>query len=203
MKNSKITQFIILTTIVVLAALSRLLPHPPNFTPVGAMALFGAAYFAKRWMGLLMPLVALWISDLVLNNVVYGQYYEGFVWLTPGFEWLYGSFALIAVLGFFTLRGNENPLSVWAKKIGLGNVQIPSLLVASLSASTIFFLVSNFGVWMSGLMYPKTIAGLGTCYAAAVPYFFNTLTGDLLFVGVLFGAYALMYKPSLTQQRVF
>ncbi len=195
MKYSKITQFVVITAIILVAALSRLLPHPPNVTAVGAVALFGATFFAKRWVSLLMPFLALWISDLALNNILYAQYYDGFVWMTPGFEWLYGSFALIVLLGFFMLRG-ENPLSIWMKKLGFGGIKLPVLLTASLSASTIFFLISNFGVWMSGTMYPKTIAGLGACYTAALPYFFNTLVGDLFFVGVLFGAYAWIYRST-------
>src|SRR5690554_7475691 len=74
-------RFGVLMLIVVLAAFSRLIPHPPNFTPIGAMALFGAAWFTNRFQALLLPLLALWLSDLALNNLIYAGYYEGFTWL--------------------------------------------------------------------------------------------------------------------------
>lgn len=70
----------VVITLIGLAALSRLLPHPPNFTAVGAMALFGAAYLSPRWLGFAVPFAALWMSDLIINNVVYAAYFDQFVW---------------------------------------------------------------------------------------------------------------------------
>jgi len=95
--------FIIVAILILVAALSRLLPHPPNFTPIGGMALFGAAYFSKKHLALIIPLVALWISDLILNNVVYGAYYDGFSWM--GMPMVYAAFIIIALMGtgFFYL----------------------------------------------------------------------------------------------------
>ncbi|RMF28181.1 MAG: hypothetical protein D6765_06380 [Bacteroidetes bacterium] len=162
--------------LILLAALSRLLPHPYNFTPLGGMALFGAAYFSRRWLGLLVPLAALWVSNLLLDNLLYAQYYEGFVWFSNPFVFL--SLAAVVALGWLTLR----------------KVTLPRLIGSSLAASTLFFLISNFGVWLQGLLYPKTLAGLAACYAAALPFFQNTLLGDLFYVGVLFGTYAFLRK---------
>jgi hypothetical protein len=163
----------IITALILLAAFSRLIPHPPNFAPIGAMALFGAAYFSQRHLSFLIPIISMWLSDLVLNNVVYGQYFDHFVWFYDGFYWTYGAFIIIGFFGFVLL-----------KKVKLKNV-----IIASLSASVLFFLISNFGVWASGTMYPHSLNGLISCYAAGVPFFKNTLLGDLVYCGALFGAF--------------
>lgn len=174
MKTQKINiRFGIVSLLILLAAFSRLIPHPPNFTPVGAMALFGAAYFSKRYLTFVVPLIAMWLSDLVLNNVVYAQYFDGFVLFYPGFYWTYSAFIVIGLVGFFLLKRTKPQ----------------NILIASLSASILFFLVSNFGVWASGMMYPKDLSGLLACYTAAIPFFQNTLMGDLVYCGVLFGAF--------------
>ncbi|HHB52745.1 MAG TPA: hypothetical protein ENK75_06910, partial [Saprospiraceae bacterium] len=90
--------FGVIVLLIVAAAFSRLIPHPANFAPVGAMALFGAAYISNRALSVLVPIVAMWLSDLFLSNVVYAQYYEGFQWY--GNLWVYAAFAGIAVIGF-------------------------------------------------------------------------------------------------------
>lgn len=178
MSNPKLNlKFGILALMVLLAAFSRLMPHPPNFTPVGAMALFGAAYFSRKYLALIVPFLALWMSDLVLNNVVYAkmypEYYQGFTWF--GNVWVYASFALIVGLGYLALR----------------KVKPAQLLGTSIVASLLFFLLTNFGVWASslGTIYTKDITGLMACYAAGIPFFWNTLLGDLFYVAVMFGSF--------------
>ena len=171
-------RFGIIALLIVVAALSRLLPHPYNFTPIGAMGLFGAAHFSKRYLAFVVPFAAMWLSDLFLNNVVYAkmypEYYTDFQWL--GSAPVYFSFALIIMLGFVLLR----------------KVRVLNVLVASLSASALFFLITNFAVWMGSMAYPQNIVGLMTCYAAGLPFFGNTLLGDLFYSGVLFGAFELI-----------
>ncbi|MBR9921105.1 MAG: hypothetical protein GYB31_09720 [Bacteroidetes bacterium] len=165
---------VLISVMVLLAALSRLLPHPPNFAPIGAMALFGAAYLKQKHLALIIPFVALWISNLILDNVVYGMYYDHFMWFSnPG---VFLGFLFIVLLGFGLL-----------KKISAGRV-----FGASLAASVIFFLVTNFFSWLSYGLYPMNFAGLMACYTAAIPFFWNTLIGDLFFVGVLFGGYEMV-----------
>ena len=189
MKNQKIDiRFGILSLLILLSALSRLIPHPPNFAPIGAMALFGAAYFSKKYIALIIPIIAMWLSDMVLNNVVYGQYFDHFVWFYQGFYWTYGAFILISLIGFLLLK----------------KVKVQTVLVGSLSSSILFFLVSNFGVWFSGNMYPKDLNGLMTCYAAAIPFFKNTLMGDLVYCGILFGSFEFaQYKiPALKLKTI-
>lgn len=172
-----------LSLVILLAALSRLLPHPPNFAPIGAMALFGATYFSRKYIALIIPIIAMWLSDLVLNNIVYSQYFDHFVWFYQGFYWTYGAFVIIGLTGFLLLK----------------KVKIHTVLLGSLSASILFFLLSNFGVWFSGTMYPKDFGGLMACYTAGIPFFKNTLLGDLAYCSVLFGAFELaQYKiPAL------
>jgi len=174
MRTNKLNlRFSVITLMILLAAMSRLLPHPPNFAPIGGMALFGAAYFSKRYWAFFVPIVSMWISDLVLNNVVYGAYFEHFVWFYSGSLFTYGAFALIVLFGMFMLK----------------KVRLHNLIASALGASVIFFLVSNFGVWFSGMMYPKTFGGLMACYTAGIPFFHNTLLGDLVYTGVLFGTF--------------
>ncbi len=172
MKN---TRFWAVAALVLIAALSRLLPHPPNMTAVGAMALFGGAYLSNRYFAVILPLISLFLSDLILNNVVYAAFNDGqFVWFYEGAIWVYAAVALTALLG----------LSLPKK------VNSKSVFVASIACSIVFFLMSNFGTWQSGVIgYPKNTAGLLACYTAGLPYFLNSLIGDLAFAALLFGGF--------------
>ena len=175
-------RFGVLAIIIVIAALSRLIPHPPNFSPIGGIALFGAAYFAKKHWAIIIPFVAMWISSLILDNTIMAQYYSHFVWFSHPYVYL--SLILIVALGWVVLK----------------KVKPMNLLGASLGASVIFYLVSNFGVWLaSTVTYAKTFSGLMACYAAGLPFFGWTLAGDLFYVTVIFGAYELVKRkyPSL------
>lgn len=189
MDKTKITlRFGVISAMILLAAMSRLVPHPANFAPIGGMALFGAAYFSKRYWAFIIPIVSMWLTDLVLNNVVYSQYFDHFVWFYQGFYWTYGAFVLIGLLGFVILK----------------QIKIQNLILASLLASIVFFLVSNFGVWASTTMYPKDFIGLITCYTAGLPFFKNTLLGDLVYTCVLFGAFEFAQRriPALQLQKI-
>ena len=179
MDNRKITlRFGILCLIILMVAFSRLIPHMPNFSPLGAIGLFGAAYFTKKWQVFLIPISATWLSDLVINNVVYAQYYPEFTWFYQGFYWQYGSYLLIALLGFFLF-----------KKVNTSRV-----VAGALGSTLIFYLVSNFGVWASGTMYPQNFGGLVTCYTAGIPFIKGTFLGDLFFSAMMFGAFSFAQK---------
>ena len=171
--------------LVFLAALTRLLPHPDNFTPIGAMALFGAAYFNRHTLTLIVPFIALFISDLILNNVIYSQYYDGFTLITSW--WIYAAFGAIMLMGWLLLR----------KQVTTARV-----VAASLFASIVFFLISNFSTWAETTLYPKTMAGLMTCYTAGLPFLKNTVFGDLFFSGVMFGIYEWVTRKQLQSQKV-
>lgn len=166
-------RFLVLTGLILAAAISRLIPHPYNFAPIGAMSLFGAAYFSDKKFAFLMPLAAMFISDLLINNILYASFYQGFTLFTPGFLWIYGAIALMVLTGMFLL-----------KRISFGRV-----LGGSLAASVLFFVITNIGVWISSPMYPNTFQGLILCFEAAIPFFHNTVLGDFFYCGVLFGGF--------------
>lgn len=152
------------------AALSRLLPHPYNFTPIGAMALFGGTYITDKRKAFIIPLLALLISDIVLSLTITGEFFY------PGILWIYSSFAMIATLGFYLRK----------------RVQRQTVMVCSLVGSMLFFFVTNFGMWLFSGFYPLTNAGLVDCYIKAIPFFGGTLMGDLFYNLVLFGSYAIV-----------
>ena len=141
-------------------------------------------FFTPQINQFTFPFIAYWVSDLLLDNIVYTQYYDGFQWM--GSPWVYASFALIIVLGFVLL-----------KKVSINN-----LVIASLSSSVLFFLITNFGAWMSSTIYAKTFSGLIAAYIAGIPFFWNTLAGDLFYVSVLFGSFELVKRqyPQLVKQ---
>ena len=150
--------------IVLVAAVMRLIPHPDNVTPLVAIALFGGTILTGAW-ALIVPLAAVGLSDAVL----------GFHRAIP-FTW--GSLLLIALLGLWVRQR-----AGWRRILG-----------GSLLSSTLFFLITNFGVWWMGhaqQWYPRTWAGLAECYAVAIPFYRQALVGDLAYVGILFGAYRL------------
>ena len=174
MKTTFNSRFWVIFGLIALAVATRLIPHPTNFAPMGAMALFAAAFLQDKKWALFVPLFATWLSDLVINNVVYAQFNPNFVWFYEGFYWQYGAFALIALFGM-----------KW-----FNQVNVAKILGGSLGASILFFVISNFGVWMSSAIYTKSFSGLLSCYAAALPFFNNTILGDAFYTGVLFGTFA-------------
>ena len=177
---------LMLAALIFIAALTRVIPHPPNFSPIEAVALFGGAYFAKRHWALLVPLLAMFASDLVLGLLNGGIYWSYFA--SAGYLLVYACIALSTLLGF-GLRG----------KVGAGRV-----LAYSLAGSVLFFVVTNFGAWLSDPSYPKTAAGLVACYVAGIPFFQWTVLGTLFYSALLFGGFELMRSrvPALRPQTV-
>jgi hypothetical protein len=159
----------LLSAIAVVAAL-RLVPHPPNFTPIGAMALFSGAYLGRRGLAYVAPIAAMLLSDAILG-------------FHSGMLFVYAGIALIVLLGSVTLT-RRNLMRVGA---------------AAIVSSVLFFLVSNFGTWVVSDMYPQTGSGLVACYVAAIPFFQNTVAGDLFYAALLFGGFRLaeMLAPRL------
>jgi hypothetical protein len=154
------SRLLALLSAIFVAAVLRLAPHPPNFTPIGAMALFSGAYVGRRWLAFVAPLAAMVLSDAVLG------FYSGF-WVT------YLAIGLIVLIGRFALT-RISPLRVGG---------------AAIASSVTFFVVSNFGTWALSGMYAHTISGLAACYVAAIPFFQNTLAGDLFYATLLFGGF--------------
>lgn len=158
--------------VIVLAAGLRIAPHPWNFTPLGAMALFSGAFIRDRRLAFLFPLLALFAGDI----------FVGFHKLMPI---VYASFLLSVAIGFW-LRNRRSVARVGA---------------ATLFGAIQFFLITNFAVWAFGLSYPRTGAGLLSCYVAGIPFFWNTLAGDVLYASLLFGGFALAERifPALRE----
>ena len=156
--------------LVVMAALMRIVVHPWNFAPIGAMALFGGAALRRPVFAFAVPLAAMAASDLLLGFMGRTQTMLG---------WVYAAFVLIGLLGF-ALRRSHSPVRVAAASVG---------------GSVLFYLVTNFGVWAGGWVgYPMTLGGLMASYTAAIPFFWNTLGGDLVWNAVLFGTLALISR---------
>lgn len=154
------------------AVISRWLPHPANVAPITAVALFSGVYLNKK-TAIVLPLLSMLLSDLIIG--FYG----------PMMVFVYGSFLLSSLIGFIVRKSPSK------KKI----------IAASLCSSVLFFLITNFGVWFAGTMYSKDVSGLLTSYVAGLPFFRNTLLGDLFYTTVLFGAYRLMDSSQSAQSR--
>jgi hypothetical protein len=154
------SRLIALVGAILAAAALRLVPHPANFSPIDAMALFSGAYLGRRALAFVAPLGALLLSDLVL-----GFYH--------GQATVYFSVALIVLVGTVALRRRS------ALRIG----------AAAVVSSILFFAITNFGMWLFSGIYPRTVTGLEACFVAAIPFFQNTIAGDLFYATLLFGGF--------------
>lgn len=170
-KEFNIEQTIAVGSLILLAAATRFLPHPANFTAIGAMALFGTARLQDKRLAFILPIAAMLLSDMFIP---FG--YNPSVYL---------SFVLIAILGL-SLRNTKKVLLIAG---------------ASFASSLIFYIITNFAVWLgdNGVMYSRSIDGLWMSYTAAIPFFWNGLAGDLFFAGVLFGSYELVRRFALAK----
>ena len=147
--------------LIVLAVVTRLIPHPPNFAPITGIALFAAARFQNKGLAILIPFLGLFLTDLVLG-------------LSAISFFVYIGFGLILFLGFRTKRTTVSTI---------------------MFSSILFFVVSNLGVWL--LYYPLSLEGLLSCFTLAIPFFTNTLLGDLVYTGVLFFTFSSIKKQYL------
>lgn len=176
-----------IVALILLAISTRLMPHLPNFTAVGAAALFGGAMFKSNIKAFAIPILALFFSDLIINNVVYASSVEGFQWFTKGFGYMYVGFALTVVIG----------------KWGLKSFKALPVGIAVVVSTLVFFFLTNFGSWASGLLYPKSFAGLMEAYAAGLPFLLNQLASAALYSAVLFSTayYVMGLRPNMTPVR--
>ena len=157
-------KIIIPVLIILMAAVMRFLPHLPNMTPIAAMALFGGAYFNKKY-ALLVPILVMFLSDIFLgfHNTM---------------AFVYGSFLLTGVIGIILKKHNNFK---W-------------IIGGTLLSSVLFFLITNFGVWAVSGMYVKNLLGLQQCLVMALPFFRNNLIGDFFYSGMFFGGYEILLK---------
>jgi len=177
LKNNKL-QFWFSALVVILIAASRLMSHTDNFVPVFAMILFASVHLKNKLQAILISIGALWLSDLYINNWgKYAEYHNEFIFISSPFNYL--SYLLIALIGF---------------KLFQNTISIKKVFGSSLFVGVVFFIVSNFGVWISGSLYPLTFDGLLSCYTAAIPFFRSTLSSNMLFSFILFGGYYALQK---------
>ena len=167
------SKFWVVTIMILAAAFTRLIPHPPNFTAVGALALFGGAYLSDKKFAFIIPLLAMFLSDLVIG-------------LHQGMASVYISFVIIVGIGIMLSQ----------------NIKLKNVVAASLVSSIIFFVLTNFQMWIQGTLYPKSVSGLVACYVAAIPFFGNSILGDLFFAGLLFGVFAIIQAKFPTAVKV-
>ena len=157
--------FLLPVAFVIIGLLFRVIPHPANFSPIFAIALFGGTYFADRRLALIIPLTALFISDLFIG------FYSPVVMIS-----VYAGLILTGILGLW-LRNRKSVLN---------------LLGTAVASGLLFYLISNFGVWVNPVSgYSKDLAGLIQCYVLALPFLKNTLASNLVYSAVLFGGYEL------------
>ena len=175
--HKKLIQSLVVSLLIIILAFSRLIPHIPNFSPLGAICLFGAANFHRKWQAFFIPIFATWIGDLYLNNYVYNQGQEDFIWFYQGFYWQYMSYVIIALLGLILFKNKINASKILGGAIG---------------ASLLFFFISNLGVWTIGKMYPKSFSGLINCYIAGLPFIKGTLIGNLFYTPIMFYSYFML-----------
>ena len=161
-----------LAAIIFAVALFRVLPHPPNVSPVAAMALLGGAYFTDKRMAFILPFLALILSDLIIgfhNTMIF----------------VYIGFALTVGMG------------IWIQKKMTAN----RVATSAIGATLLFFIITNFGAWLMNGMYPMTTAGLMQAYAAGIPFLQNSLLGNLAFTSVMFGGFALLQHQFFTEKH--
>jgi len=157
-------RFFLAVTVIVIASFARILPHWPNVTPIAAMALFGGVYFNRKIIAFLIPLIALLLSDFIIG-------FHNTMWS------VYAAFIITVGIGLI-IRNKVNSKSI---------------IIASLSSSVLFFIITNFAVWCTGMVgYPMNFSGLMLCYDAALPFFRNEILGTLGYNLVFFVSFYLL-----------
>ena len=179
-------RFWFLSALTLAAAVSRIIPHPYNFAPFAAVALFGAATFPGRWSAVLVPFGSLLLGDLLLEVTYRAGWQPN--WGFHRGQWVVYASLIPSLLMGFAIRRRRTVTTVAA---------------ATLAGAVFFFLATNFAVWANGsdVTYPRTLQGLLLCYEAAIPFFQNTLAGDLAYATALFGGLAIAEARFPTLRR--
>ena len=180
--NIRLLVLIAITLLVGIWRIIQTTGHTPmsNFTPIGAMALFGGAYFANKGRAYLFPLLTLFVSDIFLMQTVYSGHSNGLLY--SGWLWTYVAFGLMVLIGNTLIK----------------KVNIKNLILGAFLAGLAHFIIVDFGVWLgggldltTGLPYTRDFAGLMKCYILAIPFFKNLLAANLIYCGILFGGFEL------------
>lgn len=177
--NLNINRFsVLLLTVLILRLVTLPLSgHAGNFAPIEAIALFSTAFFGKQWQSYLLPISLVLLSDTVLNYTFTGNLSPFY----PGFYWQYLGYAVLVLLG----------------SLALNNITLFKLIVTSTTGVFLFYLLSNFGVWKTGLIYPMTAKGLLTCYMMGLPYLQHSLLGTLFYSFMLYSLFISLQKKTM------
>lgn len=178
--------FITSSLLIGLVISSRFFTSIASFTPVLAIGIFGGALFMQKKWAYVVPILAIWLSDLFINNVVYGAANESFVWFYQGWYWQYTVYALVPFLSVMLFKNN---------------ITVGKIAGMSMASPLLFFFVSNFGVWLTSGLYPLDFIGLYAAFVLAIPFFKGYFIGTLVYSTVLFGSYYLIEKNSLLQDH--
>ncbi len=172
------------------AAASKLLPHPPNITPITAMCLLGGALIGFRFISVLVAISGLYLSDLILNNTILSIYYPdntGIVWWADYMYWTYGAFIAIVFLGQL-LKTKPTVLR---------------MVLVSILATAMFYVLTSIGTWASGLIYPRTGEGLIASFTAGIPFLRNSFLGNVFFTVVIFKSYEWIRSMAQSSQASY
>ena len=182
MNNNSKKSIITASLLIIFGIVSRfLLVNQPNVSGLETLALFGGSYFLLKRFAFIIPIAAYMVSDFIINNTIYSAYHaDGIVFYQNYMLWTIGSLLLIVVLGKFLMK----------------KVNLKSTIFGILGATTVFWLVSNFGSFLGMAIYPKSISGLLSCYTAALPFYAYSLLGNAVFGVILFGGYEWMKAKS-------
>ncbi len=157
-------KILLIISVIFLVSLTRIFPHPPNFTPILALAIFGGAYLPNRITAISLPIISMFISDLIIG--FHSQIFT-----------VYATIILLSILGHLMKTKN-----------------FKNFAITGFTGSLIFFIITNFSVWLGGSLYPLTIDGIIQCYIMAIPFFHNTLISTMLFLTILFFGYTFAEK---------
>ena len=157
-------KILLIISVIFLVSLTRIFPHPPNFTPILALAIFGGAYLPNRITAISLPIISMFISDLIIG--FHSQIFS-----------IYATIILLSILGHLMKTKN-----------------FKNFAITGFTGSLNFFIITNFSVWLGGSLYPLTIDGIIQCYIMAIPFFHNTLISTILFLTILFFGYSFAEK---------
>ncbi len=182
-KNKKsITAIILVSAYILIIAGSKLLPHPENFTPLLGLAIFGGAMFLKKRMFLIITIAALFISDFIFNNFVHPEYISnksGLIFFADYMIWVYLSILLVIFGASFALK----------------KFSYLRLLITSIGGALVFYLITNFGAWLSSPeLYTRDLSGLLQSYRAGIPFFRGTIISNIVYSFVIFGLYDIIAR---------
>lgn len=171
-KPTPFKQFSVLSTLVLAAMFSRLIPHPPNFAPITAVAVFAGFYFSNIWLAILVPMISMFASDALIG-------------FHPGMSVVYGCFALMS----------------WSAHAASSKKSFGRIAGTLLGSNLFFFLVTNFAAWAGNPLYAQDFSGLMMSYTMAIPFYGSSIAGDVFYSAVIFGAWSIASKTVLAPSR--